>query len=197
LIIVIGLDLDLVGLLISQNPLEEIGYLDKENKNIRIIRYLGTDNQLNELSKFKNNKFVFGLEHVKIKKEIIQKYKLNFINVISEKSIVNFSNTDSKGLIIQDLTYISNVSKIGNYVKVNTGSQLHHNVEISDFVTISPQVCLLGNVKVGSNTYIGAGAIVLPNLKIEEDCVVGAGAVVTKNILKKQKVKGNPAIAYE
>jgi acetyltransferase EpsM len=82
-------------------------------------------------------------------------------------------------------------------VKVNTGSQLHHNVEISDFVTISPQVCLLGNVKVGSNTYIGAGAIVLPNLKIEEDCVVGAGAVVTKNILKKQKVKGNPAIAYE
>jgi len=196
LIIVIGLDLDLVSMLMSENPLEKVGYVDKEDKNTELIRYLGTDDQLAALSESENNKFIFGLEHAKNKIEIIQKYKLNFISAISRNSAINFSDTDSISLIIQDFTYLSNVSKIGNYVKVNTGSQLHHNVEISDFVTIAPRVCLLGGVKIGRSTYIGAGAIVLPNLEVGENCIIGAGSIVTKNIANNTRVKGNPATTF-
>jgi sugar O-acyltransferase (sialic acid O-acetyltransferase NeuD family) len=197
LIIVIGLDLDLVFLLNSEYPLEDIGYVDKENKNIKIISYLGTDDKLLELSKCKSNKFIFGMEHAKRKQEIIFKHNLNMINLISKKTVINYTDIDRVGLIIQDFTFLSSVSSLGNFVKVNTGSQIHHNVEISDFVTIAPRVCILGNVKIGKNTYIGAGAIVLPNLEIGENCIVGAGSVVTRNIPNSGKVKGNPARLFE
>ena len=100
---------------------------------------------------------------------------------------------DTRSLIIQDFVKIYPFVTFGVGCKFNVNSQIHHECEIGNFVTIAPSAIILGNVKIGDCTYIGAGSIIKENVKIGKSCLIGAGSVVIKDVSDNKKVAGVPA----
>ena len=100
---------------------------------------------------------------------------------------------DTRSLIIQDFVKIYPFVTFGVGCKFNVNSQIHHECEIGNFVTIAPSAIILGNVKIGDCTYIGAGSIIKENVKIGKNCLIGAGSVVIKDVSDNKKVAGVPA----
>jgi acetyltransferase-like isoleucine patch superfamily enzyme len=88
---------------------------------------------------------------------------------------------------------VSNGVKMGKGLLAYYDSIITHDVEIGDFVELSPGCKLLGHVKIGDQVHVGAGAIILPRLQIGEGAIIGAGAVVTKDVEPHTVVVGNPA----
>jgi sugar O-acyltransferase (sialic acid O-acetyltransferase NeuD family) len=192
MIVVIGLDLDLVGLIRDVFPDKKIGFIDIFNHETD-IEYLGTDDVIPRLILEGAHTFVFGTDRIDVKSRIMALQGIQIISVISNKINCGAKVKIGNGVIIQDLCYISESARIGNFSKVNVGAQIHHEVQVGDNSTVAPKACLLGKVKVGQRTLIGSGAIILPNLEIGNDCIVAAGSVVTKNVPSGSRVKGNPA----
>ena len=87
-----------------------------------------------------------------------------------------------KGILIQKLCFISSRVNISNGVKINIGSQIHHDVLIGEYATIAPRAVVLGSVKIGKFSYIGANSTIKQGVKIGNNAVVGAGAVVIKDV---------------
>lgn len=197
MLFVIGLDLDLIHLLKRDFSGQQIFYLDKLNRQVGAsATYYGNDEELFTLSSKQNIKFIFGTDRVQVKKNIDSIYKLNYLNAISSKSIIDENIQFGKGLIVQDKVYISSNCSIGDLVKLNVGCQLHHNVSVGNLVTVAPGVTLLGGAKVEDECFIGAGAILLPGVHLGRKCIVGAGSVVTKNFPEGTKIKGVPAVPF-
>ena len=192
MIIVIGLDMDLIDLIRIKFPHLQIGYIDTVDRKIDIT-YLGDDSQIQFLKGFSENKFIFGTDDYKLKLKILEEFNINRLELESIFSGIQKTRNIGKGVIIQELAYVNSSATIGDYVKINVGAQIHHQVKIGNYSTIAPRVCLLGQVEIGSQTYVGAGSIVLPKVKVGDRCIIAAGSVVTKNIVDGVKVKGIPA----
>ena len=63
-------------------------------------------------------------------------------------------------IILQRFSYVSADVRIGDFVKLNVGAQIHHDCAIGAFSTVAPEAKLMGNVHVGERCYIGANAVV-------------------------------------
>ena len=70
---------------------------------------------------------------------------------------------------------------------------MEHDVQIEDFVHISPGSVITGGIKIGEGTQVGAGATVIPGITIGKWVTIGAGAVVINDIPDFAVVVGNPA----
>ena len=195
MIVVIGLDLDLVGLIRDVFPDEKIGFIDIFTHKTD-IEYLGTDDVIPGLLLEGDHSFVFGTDRIEVKSRILELGSIPVISVISNKTNYKKNANLGDGVIVQDLCYVSESAEIGNFTKINVGAQIHHEVQVGDYSSIAPMACLLGKVKVGQKTLIGSGAIILPNVEIGNNCIVAAGSVVTKNVANNSKVKGNPATIF-
>ena len=84
-------------------------------------------------------------------------------------------------------------AKLENYVTVNTGAIVEHEVHVSENSHIAPGAVLLGSSQIGRDTMIGAGAVILQQKCIGDYCQIGAGSVVLKNVETGKTVYGNPA----
>ncbi len=191
-VILIGLDLDLVDQIKSEENIKLLGVIDKKIKKKKGIKFLGNDNNFRDEQ---ISSFLCGLDDPGLKKKVIRKFYNNkkFMNFISSKSYISEFSKYGNGNIFQfNVKVMANV-KIGNHCKFNVDSSIHHDCEIGNYNTICPGARILGNVTLGNNVYIGSGVIILPNVKIEDNSTIGAGAVVTKNILEGSTVKGIPA----
>ena len=160
-----------------------------------------TFNEILELNKINNLKFVISISDTLIRKEIankIFKNNLKISSLISSKSIfMDFVEIAEGSLISPFVTIGSNV-KIGKFFHANLYSYVEHDCEIGDFVTFAPGVKCNGNVNIQDNVYVGCGAIILQGNKkkkiiIGEGAVIGAGAVVTKDVKPNSTVVGVPA----
>jgi len=162
-------------------------------KALTNLNYFGTDADF--LSAIHESRFVvnFGLDNPKLKIELYKAINVGGFNLISPTALINESVDWGEGLISQHNTVIGPHARLGKFVKLNTGVQIHHDAEIGDFCTIAPGAIILGSCAVGPLTFIGAGAILMPHISIGEGVVVGAGAVVTKDIESGKIVKGVPA----
>lgn len=117
----------------------------------------------------------------------------HFTSLISNKSIISKTAVVKNGSIIQTGVHVSAESVIGQFVKLNTNSNIMHNAIINDFTTIAPNAIILGNVTIGKYCYIGANSTILPNISICDSVIIGAGAIVTKDIFLAGTYIGNPA----
>ena len=84
-------------------------------------------------------------------------------------------------------------TKIGKCVKVNVGTQLHHDVIVGDYSIFGPGSIVLGNTTIEQNCFIGSSAVIRNKIKIKTGAFIGMGSVVVSNIEKNKKALGNPA----
>ena len=82
---------------------------------------------------------------------------------------------------------------LGDFVILNTGAIITHDVELGDFAVIAAGAVLLGGAKVKDGAFVGANATVLGGRVIGENAIVGAGAVVARDVPANAIVAGNPA----
>ncbi|MCR9014842.1 acetyltransferase [Aquiflexum gelatinilyticum] len=112
-------------------------------------------------------------------------------------NLFGFNNTVSgsavyTGADVFNHCFIGSKVFIGKGTLVNTGAQVHHEVEVGEFCEISPRAVILGDAKIGNHTRIGANATVLPKIKIGKNVIIGAGSVITKDVPDNVTVVGVP-----
>ena len=180
------------------NNFEILGYMDfnENNFNPYGLNYLGIENNLNNINKIPDSKFILGIGNNKKREEIfnfILKNKGQISNVISESSNISKTVKIGNGNFINKNVIINTFSLIEDNIILNTGCIIEHNCEIAKSSHIAPGVVLAGGVKIGSRTFIGANSVVKQGVKIGSDVVVGAGSVVLKDVPDGYVVVGNPA----
>lgn len=197
----VGIDGDFEDL-IEANKKYYVGFLSSiKSKSYRNKKKRLGEENLKDWKKIKKkfNPKVFitiddGRQREKLYKKI---YKDSYSNLIFEKSFIYKSSklllNKKKGIIVQNFSTIMPNVKIGDGVKININSQIHHDSTIGKFSTIAPACVILGNVKIGNYSYVGANSTIKQNIKIGNNCIIGAGSVVTKDVKNNDIVVGVPA----
>ncbi len=196
---IVGIDNDFEEFII-ENKGNYLGLISNYKKNYKITKRAGKEKITDwlKLKKKYNPNIFIVIDQGKERKSLTDKiYKKNVKNLIMSKTYIDkfvMKNLSTKkGILIQKLCFISSRVNINNGVKINVGSQIHHDVLIGEYVTIAPRALILGSVKIGKFTYIGANAIIKQGVSIGKNAVIGAGAVVIRNVKDNDVVVGNPA----
>lgn len=141
--------------------------------------------------------FVIAIGNNYVRKDIFEKYKLNYYTAIHPTAVIGMDVQIGIGTVIMANACINSSAKIGNNCIINTGAIIEHDNVIEDNVHVSPNATLCGTVRVGECTHIGAGVTVRNNVYITSDCVIGAGGVVVKDIENKGTYIGVPVRRLE
>lgn len=142
----------------------------------------------------KDKRFVLGTGNPAHRKKLYDLFSSlggEHISVVS-KSVICSKFALCEKVDVLNLTFIGPNSIIGKGTLVNTGAQIHHEVEIGEFSEINPRAVILGKVKIGSFSSIGANATVLPKVNVGKNVIVGAGAVINRDIPDNVTVVGVP-----
>jgi sugar O-acyltransferase (sialic acid O-acetyltransferase NeuD family) len=120
--------------------------------------------------------------------------KIKFPVILSSESIVlDFIEWGEGCIVALPQNFISVNSKFGNFVWINQGTSVGHDVTIGDYTTLFSGIQIGGGVSIGSGCVIGSGAIILPGKKIGDRSIVGGGSVVAKDIPPRVVAAGVPA----
>lgn len=141
--------------------------------------------------------FIIAIGDNYIRKNIYEKYKLNYYTAIHPRAIIGIDVNIGEGTVVMANSCINSNTKIGKNCIINTGAIVEHDNKICNYVHLSPNTTLCGNVNIGNYTHIGAGAIIKNNISICENCIIGAGATVVKNIYEEGIYIGIPARLME
>ena len=196
---IVGIDRDFEEFII-ENKGNYLGLISDYKKNYKITKRAGKEKITDWLKikkKYNPNVYIV-IDKGKERKSLTDKiFKKNVKNLIMNKTFIDKSVIKDllkkKGILIQKLCFISSRVNINNGVKINVGSQIHHDVLIGEYATIAPRAVVLGSVKIGKFSYIGANSTIKQGVKIGNNAVVGAGAVVIKDVKDNDVVAGNPA----
>ena len=177
---------------------EVVGFLDDNIKKDTIIignyKVIGKIEDCIKIQE--DNKdfyFIIAIGNNHTRKEIAEKYSLNYYIAIHPTAVIGMQVQIEKGTVIMANVCINPSAKIGKHCIINTGAIVEHDNEIKDFVHISPNATLCGTVKVGDCTHLGAGSTIKNNITITDNCIIGAGSVVVKNIEEEGTYVGVPA----
>lgn len=184
--------------LAEENNYEVVGIIDTPGSGYNgAIKVLCIDeNAVNLGTHYKNLPLVLSPDQPKVRERLFSFYDsigFRFTSLVSSKAKISKSAAIGEGSIIQFGVNVSSESSVGCFVRLNTYSNVMHNVIIGDFTTIAPNAVILGNINIGSNCYIGSNSTILSNLSICNNVIIGAGAVVTNNINKPGTYIGIPA----
>ena len=176
---------------------EVVGFLDDNiEKDTIVIDNYKVIGKTEDCLKFKEDKelyFIIAIGNNFTRKDIAEKYNLNYYTAIHPTAIIGMQVQIEKGTVIMANTCINPNTKIGNHCIINTGAIVEHDNLIEDYVHISPNATLCGTVTVGEGIHIGAGSVIKNNITITNNCIIGAGAVVVKNIEESGIYVGVPA----
>jgi UDP-3-O-[3-hydroxymyristoyl] glucosamine N-acyltransferase len=96
----------------------------------------------------------------------------------------------AKGILPTDVTHI------GNDVKIDAGVYVGHGDVIGDRTLIAGGSVIAGNVTIGADSWVGVNATVSNRIRIGEKARVSLGSVVTKDVKDGETVTGNFAIEH-
>jgi sugar O-acyltransferase (sialic acid O-acetyltransferase NeuD family) len=141
----------------------------------------------------------FGVHHGNVKYLLYhyfnQKYHIHknqYINLIHPMNYIATSAVVDKGFLMEPMSVVSSMCKIGFGVTLKRSSSVGHHAIIEDFANINPGAVLAGFCTVGEGSEIGVGATVSNNVRIGKRCLIGAGSVVTRDIPDGVIAYGNP-----
>ncbi len=125
------------------------------------------------------------------------KDKVKFFSYIAPNAILCKYVTLGNGVVICPNSCISTNVQIGDFVYINSGTQIGHDSIISSFCSIMSHVDLGGHVKLGERVFIGTNATIIPGKTVDKDIIIGTGSIVIKNLKIKGTYFGNPATLVE
>ena len=173
------------------------GFLDdnkeKGTKILEDIVVIGKISDCLEIKQAENLYFIIGIGNNYLRKEIYEKYNLNYYTAIHPTITRAIDTTIGEGTVIKANATIDASTSIGKNCIIGIGSIITHDNIIGDYVHISPNATLCGTVKIGNFTHIGANATIINNVEITDNCIIGAGAVVVSDIKEKGTYVGVPA----
>lgn len=119
--------------------------------------------------------------------------RVNFFTYIAPNSIISKFSKIGMGSIIAPNCIISTNVLLGDFVTLNSGTQIGHDVVIDSYSSLMANVDLGGHVKIGKGVFIGTNATVIPGRSVTDKVTIGAGSIVLRNIKRPGTYFGNPA----
>lgn len=144
---------------------------------------IGTSADITELNDGKTD-FIIGIGNNAIRKEIAEKYSVNWVSLIHPSAQIATHVSIGKGTVVMAGAVINVCATVGSHCIINTHAVVEHDNVVEDYVHISPNAALGGTVRIGKETHIGIGATVINNIEICANCIVGAASLVLRNINK-------------
>lgn len=184
---------------------EIVGFIDENEKlqgvTIIGIPILGTIDILSD-PKYAECCFVFAIGDPEVKEKLIEKVikyfpTLTCPTLIHPTAVISDEAEIGYGAVINALSVIEPVAKIGNYALVYYGCTIGHDSVIEDYSTLLPQCTVSGNVILRKGCNIGSNSTIIQGVEIGEQTIVGAGAVVTKSLPANCTAVGVPARAIK
>ncbi len=157
-----------------------------------------------EVERFKDMSFVIGIGAGDIRRKIAARFcgKINFENLIHPTATFGCGQRKQiesrQGLVIcSGVRFTSNIV-VGDFSIFNLNATISHDCILGDFVTISPQACILGNVEIKSGVWIGANATINQGTSVSKrmigaNAIIGSGAVVLHDCDADSVYAGVPA----
>lgn len=115
-----------------------------------------------------------------------------FVNIIHGVLDISQMSKLGRGLLINSKVSIAAHTTIGDFVSINRHVSIGHHTMIEDYCSINPGVNIAGNVTIGRGTTIGMGSNILNTVKIGKNSIIGAGSVVTRDIPDGVVAWGSP-----
>lgn len=140
-----------------------------------------------------NTDFVIGVGNNATRKNISEKYSVNWVTLIHPSAIIATHVSIGVGTVVMAGAIVNSATSIGSHCIINTGAIIEHDNAIGDYVHISPGAKLSGTVSVGESTWIGTGANVINGISVCANVIIGTGAVITKVIDSEGTYVGVPA----
>ncbi len=124
-----------------------IGFLDDNlkigSKIIENYQVLGKIEECFDLQKEKKELyFIIAIGDNHIRKEIYNKYKLNYYIAIHPNSNIGLEVQIGEGTVIMANACVNSGTQIGNNCIINTGAIIEHDNKIEDYVHVSPNATL-------------------------------------------------------
>lgn len=137
-----GHALELLDLLLNQQQVDNLVFFDNVNPNTLFegqYPVLKTENEILEQFK-KDPLFILGTGNPKHRKLFFDWFtKMGGVHFPVKGEGVVYSNfTENNDADILNLCFIGAKTKIGKGALINTGAQLHHEVQIGDFPATNP-----------------------------------------------------------
>jgi sugar O-acyltransferase (sialic acid O-acetyltransferase NeuD family) len=195
-----GLAKEVLQILEENKDVESLVFYDDVNLDLPQKIYdkypiLRNDHEV--IEHFKTDKrFTLGLGNPNLRKLLCERFEKlgGRLASVTDKNVIKGNYVSiGEGFTLMAGVKLSNGGKIGKALLAYYNVIITHDVEVGDFVELSPGCKLLGHVKVDDEVQVGSGAVILPKLKIGKGAIIGAGAVVTSNVRPNTVIVGNPA----
>lgn len=119
---------------------------------------------------------------------------LKFPRVIDPDATVSRNhNSFGNGVLITPGCILTVGVQLRDFVHLNYGCTVGHDVVIGEGCQVNPSVTISGNVRIEKGCLIGAAATILEKVSIGAFATVGAGAVVNRDVEPGTVVVGVPA----
>ena len=115
-----------------------------------------------------------------------------FINIIHDGLDISNTSKLGRGVLINSKVSIAAHTTIGDFVSINRHVSIGHHTNIGNYCSINPGTNIAGNVTIGEGTTIGMGTNILHTVKIGKNSIIGSGSVVTKDIPDNVVAYGSP-----
>ncbi|MDC7700852.1 acetyltransferase [Vogesella indigofera] len=142
-----------------------------------------------EVGNYKDMPYAIGIGEGAVRAKIAARHAntVRFGNLIHPSATFGCGQrqhieTRSGVIICAGVRFTSNIS-VGDFTLFNLNATISHDSIIADYVTVSPNACILGNVSIGEAAWIGAGAIINQGssdrkVTIGNNTLIGSGAVI-------------------
>jgi len=166
------------------------GYVDKKNKYIKNLNYLGNDKNLHVIRK-KISKAIIGVGQIKTYKirykiyKSLKKLGYQLPTILSKSSIVSKGAIIGESSILMENTFVNAEVEIGFNCIVNTGAIIEHNVKIGNNCHISTGAIVNGDCVIGDNCFVGSRVVINNGVKIGKNNIIPSGSIVRSNIQNK------------
>lgn len=161
-----------------------------EDQNLPRIR-----GKIDSRNVFGDEDVILGISNSGIKKTIVDSWdpEIKFRGFIFPNVIIGERTILGKGIVMMPNALISCDCTVEDFVFINCGSQIGHDVKIGKYTSIMANVDIGGGAEIGEGVTIGSGATILPKVKIPDNTIIGAGSIVIRTIKQPGTYFGSPA----
>lgn len=126
--------------------------------------------------------------------ELLKKrHGIEFTTLVHPTAYVSPLASLSPGVFVGANSIVSAGAVLGEHVFINRGVTIGHDTRLGDYSRVQPGSNLGGLSVIGEGVTVGIGATLIERLRVGNRSVIGAGAVVLQDVPENVLVTGIPA----